>query len=163
MNSNAEAGSHASVKLSRVFNTSVQHLFECFTQPELIARWWGPEGTSCPSAQAQLEVGGKYRFVMQGAAGEEPNVVHGEYLVVEPPERLVFTWAWEDPAMEAAEAAEVTQVTLLFRPVGEKQAEVALTHELFLTAERASAHRDGWGSSLECLACVLEPASRGDN
>ena len=157
MNTNAETASHPSVRLSRVYNTSVQHLFECFTQPELIARWWGPEGTSCPSAQAQLQVGGKYRFVIQGATGDELNVVHGEYLVVEPPERLVFTWAWE------GNASEVTQVTLRFRPVGEKQAEVALTHELFPTAEQASAHRDGWGSSLECLAYVLEPTSRGDN
>ena len=139
MNTSQAPASNASVNLSRVYNTSVQHLFECFTQPELIVRWWGPEGTSCPSAQAELKIGGKYRFVMQGAAGEEPNVVHGEYLVVEPPERLVFTWAWEDPAMEAA---EVTQVTLLFRPVGEKQAEVVLIHELFPKTYRASAHRD---------------------
>ncbi len=156
MNTNPESACNASVNLSRVFNTNVQHLFECFTQPELIAKWWGPEGTTCPRAQADLQVGGKYRFVIQGATGNELNVVHGEYLVVEPPERLVFTWAWED------NAAEVTQVTLLFRPVGEKQAEVALTHELFLTAERASAHRDGWGSSLECLAYLLEQLSEGD-
>jgi len=157
MNTSQETGSKSSVDLSRVYNTSVQHLFECFTQPELIARWWGPEGTSCPSAQAQLQVGGKYRFVIQGATRDELNVVHGEYLVIEPPARLVFTWAWE------ANPAEETQVTLLFRPVGEKQAEVALTHELFPTTERASAHRDGWGSSFECLARVLETASEGDN
>ena len=156
MNTSQEPGSNASVNLSRVYNTSVQHLFECFTQPELIARWWGPEGTSCPSAQVQLQVGGKYRFAIQAGSGDELNVVHGEYLVVETPDRLVFTWAWED------NPAEVTQVTLLFRPVGKKQAEVVLTHEFFPTTERASAHRDGWRSSLECLARVLEPASRGD-
>ena len=75
----------------------------------------------------------------------------GEYTEVTPPERLVFTWAWEDD--HAADSPD-TLVTVEFRDLGD-MTEVALTHERFGSAESRDQHRHGWSSSLDCLEQAL--------
>ena len=83
------------VRLSRVFNTTAEHLYACFTDPALVAQWWGPEGAVCPGAENDLRLGGRFRFQMRGVESGELNVVVGEYLEIEPGLRLAFTWQWE--------------------------------------------------------------------
>jgi uncharacterized protein YndB with AHSA1/START domain len=137
-----------SVRLRRVFNTSIEHLFDCFTDPSLIVGWWGPAGSTCPGARADLVVGGSYRFEILGAESAEVVVVCGEYVEIDSPNRLVFTWRWEGGG------DETTRVTLAFRalPGTAQRAELELLHERFASLDAATRHNEGWSTSLDCLS-----------
>ena len=107
----------------------------------------GPEGMEAPVADLDVRTGGKYRTCMRSADGSKEVWVGGEYVEVAPPERLIFTWAWEHDTSEHRE----TLVTVEFRDLGDAT-EVALTHERFATAEDRDNHNIGWTSSFDCLA-----------
>ena len=150
MNASVDESADRTVRLVRVYETSAQHLFDCFTDPALVAGWWGPAGTTCPHAENDLQVGGRYRFEMLGTESGQRFVSHGEYLEIDPPRRLAFTWAWEH------EPDEVTRVTLTFRSLDAQRTELELVHDQFPTAQSAVSHNEGWSTSLECLAVVAE-------
>ena len=80
-----------------------------------------------------------------------PHAVHGVYREIRRPERLVFTWVWEQGDMTGVE----TQVTLAFRALDEG-AELSMTHEGLPSDSSRDLHEQGWGSSFECLAELLE-------
>jgi len=90
-------------------------------------------------------VGGRFRVVMKGWGRELTHI--GEYLVIERPTRLVFTWQSE-PAGDTLVAVEFTRVT-------DQRTLVTLTHERFPTGEQRDLHRDGWTALLETLAGVI--------
>ena len=82
---------------------------------------------------------------MKGRGREITHV--GEYLVIERPTRLVFTWPSE-PAGDTLVAVEFTRVT-------DQRTLVKLTHERFATGEQRGLHREGWTALLETLAGVI--------
>lgn len=137
-----------SLQIRRTFATSIHHLFDCFTDPALLCRWWGPAGTRCPVAEVDLTVGGGYRLEILSDSGVM-SAVNGEYLTIDRPDRLVFTWYWD------AAPEEISRVTLNFRAIAENESELHLSHEYFPDSDRATLHGSGWASSLDCLAAVI--------
>ena len=140
--------SGTSLQIRRIFDAPVERLFDCFTDPELLVRWWGPEGTTCPSAQVDLTPGGRYRLEILSADGSL-SAANGEYLEIDSPRALAFTWHWD------AEPEEVTRVTLRFQPLPDGRSELHLIHEHFPTEARTEAHGGGWSSSLNRLAALI--------
>ena len=138
----------ASLHITRTFPVSAERLFDCFTQPAHLLRWWGPQGTTCPVAEIDLRPGGAYHLEILSENGTL-SVVTGEYLEIEAPRKLVFSWGWDDAPEER------TRVTLRFSDQGNGQCELELLHERFGDDERAKLHGDGWSSSLICLAELL--------
>ena len=98
---------------------------------------------STPIAEVDLREGGQYRLGMQEPNAEAPYVVFGTYRVVEPPDKLVYTWKWED--LESEE----TLVTVLFRDLG-SSTEVELIHSQFTNDEEREKHNQGW------VGCLLQ-------
>jgi uncharacterized protein YndB with AHSA1/START domain len=76
----------------RTFNAPARLVFEAWTKPELLKRWWAPKslGMSLLSCEADVRAGGTYRFVF-GQNGSETMAFYGRYLEVIPPSRLVWT------------------------------------------------------------------------
>jgi uncharacterized protein YndB with AHSA1/START domain len=76
----------------RTFDAPARLVFEAWTTPELLMRWWAPKstGVSLRSCEADVRVGGRYRFEF-GGAGSEPMIFFGRYLEVTPHSRLVWT------------------------------------------------------------------------
>lgn len=134
------------LKLTRRFRASPQFLFDCFTDPTLVAQWWGPEGTHCPRAVSDLRVGGAWEFDMIGDDSGLPFHVKGRYLEIQRPYRLVFSWVWDNSPQEE------TRVTLTFRAVNASETDLTLLHDRFPNANRAGEHHTGWVSSLDALA-----------
>jgi uncharacterized protein YndB with AHSA1/START domain len=68
-------------------------VFEAWTKPELIMRWWAPaaSGMSFLSCETDVQTGGSYRFVFGHPAFEQPMAFFGRYIEVTPPSRLVWT------------------------------------------------------------------------
>ncbi|MHB8417806.1 MAG: SRPBCC family protein [Myxococcales bacterium] len=76
----------------RTFNGPARLVFEAWTKPELLKRWWAPRsmGMSLLSCEADLRARGSYRFVF-GLEGSKTMAFFGKYLEVTPPSRLVWT------------------------------------------------------------------------
>lgn len=83
------------IEMTRVFDAPRHLVFDALTQPELIRRWYGPEGWSMSVCEVDLKVGGKWRFVSRQPSGKEIGQ-RGIYREVVPSERLVNTELWDD-------------------------------------------------------------------
>jgi uncharacterized protein YndB with AHSA1/START domain len=134
------------LRLERVIATTPERLFALWSEPEEIARWWGPEGFTCPHYDMDVRPGGRWRTTMRRPDGTE-HVVSGIYRVIDPPRRISFTWAWDD---DAGLRGHETEVTVTFEPVP-GGTRMVLTQQIFRDKDSRDRHRQGWSSSLVCL------------
>ena len=144
----AAAAEDLVLRLEREFKAPPERVFAAFTDPRLVAQWWGPEGMSCPVCEIDLRVGGRYRTCMRG---ERDNWVSGVYREIAPPRRLAFTWAWEENGARGHE----TIVEIEFAPAG-RNTKIVLTQREFDSKESRDNHGKGWSSSFVCLDQTLK-------
>ena len=78
--------------ITRTFDAPARIVFEAWTRPELLKRWWAPRSTgmSLVSCEVDARVGGRYRLEF-AHAGSKPMVFFGRYLEVTPHSRLAWT------------------------------------------------------------------------
>src|SRR3954467_14531029 len=87
----------AELELRRRFAAAPERVFDAWTDPELLRRWWAARPDwDTPAAEVDLRPGGRYRLSMRDTAHDLVRTVEGEYTEVQRPERLAYTWAWED-------------------------------------------------------------------
>lgn len=88
MTNNADT-SNREIMLTRLLDAPRELVWKVWTEPEHLARWWGPNGFTITSYEQQLKVGGMWRFMMHGPDGKDyPNRI--TFLEVVKPERLVY-------------------------------------------------------------------------
>lgn len=131
----------------RTIAATPDRLFEAWTTPRLLLMWWGPRGVRCTSAEVDARPGGAYRIGNRLPDGETLYIV-GEFREVEPPRRLVYTWALES----SPGPAEL--VTVRFEP-REAGTEVIVVHERIADASRRDQHEHGWQGCLDGLAALV--------
>src|SRR5215510_1409376 len=87
-----ERKSERELVVTRTINGPARIVFEAFTKPELLRRWWVPKsfGVSLLSCEADVRVGGRYRLVFAHGTSN-PMEFFGRYLEVTPHSRLVWT------------------------------------------------------------------------
>jgi uncharacterized protein YndB with AHSA1/START domain len=104
----AERKSERELVVTRTFDAPARLVFEGWTKPELMKRWWALKsfGITFVSCEADVRVGGTYRFVFAHPSAPEPMAFFGRYLEVTPCSRLV--WTNEE---EGEDAGAVTTVT----------------------------------------------------
>ncbi len=78
------------VCLTRVLNAPADLVFEAWTKPEHVSKWFGLHGSTLPVGEIDLRVGGSYRYLIREADGTE-MAMHGEFTEIERPTRLVYT------------------------------------------------------------------------
>ncbi len=90
---NVERTSDRELAVTRTFNGPARAIFEAWTNPELMQRWWMPKsfGISFISCEMEARTGGTYRFVFGHPASEQPMAFFGRYIEATPPSRLVWT------------------------------------------------------------------------
>jgi uncharacterized protein YndB with AHSA1/START domain len=139
-----------SLVVRRLIAAPAARVFAAWTQPAHLERWWGPRGVSCVGAEVDLRVGGRYRI---GNRDPDGRVVwiSGEFELVAPPHKLVYTWRIEPGA------GEPERVTVRFEPRGEAT-EVIVVHERLASAASRDLHARGWEGCLEGLAEHLRAA-----
>jgi uncharacterized protein YndB with AHSA1/START domain len=135
--------------IERVLPAPPPVVFAAFSDPNQLVKWWGPEGFTTPSVEFQARVGASYRIEMQPPEGDSFYLT-GEFREVDPPTRLAYTFAWEDPDPDDVE----TLVALSFRDL-RGSTEVALTQGPFKTEARRALHRDGWTDSFDKLERLI--------
>jgi uncharacterized protein YndB with AHSA1/START domain len=137
------------LRLSRVLQAPPAVVFRALTDADELARWWGPRGFTAPNVDVDLRVGGRYRIAMQPPDGD-PFELIGEYLEVDPPVRLAYTFRYDQPDPDDQD----TVVTLTLLDL-DGSTELQLVHQPFTVEPRRALHETGWTESLDRLEDVL--------
>jgi uncharacterized protein YndB with AHSA1/START domain len=147
-----ERKSDRELVVTRTFNGPAHVVFNAWTKPELLQRWWAPKsfGISFVSCEADVRTGGTYRFVFSHPSAPQPMAFFGRYLEVTPPKRLVWT---ND---EGEEPGSVTTVT--FEERGGQT--LVVMHDLYPSKKAlddaiASGSTSGAGEQFEQLDQLL--------
>ena len=137
--------------VTRVIDAPRRLVFEAWTDAEQVARWWGPQGFVTTHCDMDIRVGGAYRFCMRSPAGTD-HWKRGVYREIVEPERIVFTFAWEDAS---GNPGHELLTTVTFDDVGGKT-RLTLRQAAFETVERRDDHGGGWTSCLERFAEYMQ-------
>ena len=141
------------LQLTSVVSARRERIFHALTTPAELTAWWGPAGFTTPAIDLDLRLGGRYRFTMQPPQGEAFHLA-GEFLEIDAPSRLVYSFRWEEPDPDD----RTTIVTLSLRDLGEAT-EVSLIQGEFATDARLELHRDGWTDSFTKLGQFVRSSS----
>ena len=159
MNSTPEPAAQVLV-LTRLLNAPRELVFQVWTEPRHLIRWWGPTDFTLPFCEMDFRPGGAYRFCMRAPDGSD-HWVWGVYQEIVAPERLSFTWnRTQTPAMQDPWARTIVSVTFT-----EERGLTKLTlHQAtFQKPEECTDHRGGWTECLDRLAALVAQQSSTHN
>lgn len=149
--------------ISRVFNAPREQVWRAFTDPELLMKWWGPKGFTCPVAKIDLRVGGKYLNCMKSPDGQEFWST-GVYKEIVEPERIVATDSFADDKGNQVHAEHYGMnkdfpmemlMEFHFEEEGDKT-KFTLRHKGLPNVEMVEATRTGWSESFDKLDDLFE-------
>lgn len=151
---NDDTESHELV-LTRVFDAPAAKVYRCWTEPDLIRKWFAPRPFTTPIVETDVRVGGSSYFVMQDEAGNRyPN--RGVYLEVVPGRKIVFTDAFTSAWKPSAKPFFVGEIR--FEEENGRTTYTAIarhwTKEDKETHEQMGFH-EGWGQCADQLAELL--------
>lgn len=129
----------------KTIRATPERLFDAWTHPEDLCKWWGPQSVTCIGAEIDLRVGGCYRIGNQFPDGKV-LWISGEFELIERPRRLIFSWQLGSQAAE--------RVTVTFAARGEST-EVTVAHERIADAAARDRHQQGWLGCLDGLGRYL--------
>jgi len=153
MASTSEAGTvtgERELVIERRLDAPRDLVFRAWTEPQHLAHWPGPKGFTATAHTFDCRPGGSFRTCLHAPDGSD-HWVRGRYLEVTPPERLVFTHAWEDGSGRPGPQTIVT-VTL------KEEAGRTLMHfhqAVFESRASRDGHEGGWGESFDRLEAWL--------
>jgi uncharacterized protein YndB with AHSA1/START domain len=132
----------------KLIQATPERLFDAWTAPAQLQKWWGPEGVTCIDPEVDLRVGGRYRIGNRLPDGKILWIA-GEFEIIEPPRRLTYSWRLEGVP------GETERVTVRFESRG-SATEVVVTHERIPNETLRDQHQYGWRGCLDGLAEYLE-------
>lgn len=152
MTDTPDPGPTYGLRVSRIIRAPREKLFDMWVDPALRRQWWlNARGEGPTVCEIDARVGGHYRVHQTGGGAESPGeeedyewIMHGEFLEVVRPERLVFTWN----VNHVTEPVVNQRVTVEFRAVA-GGTEVTITHEGILSAAMRDGTNEGWSKFLE--------------
>lgn len=143
------------ILIEREFDAPARVVWEAFTRPEHVQRWWTAKRGGMEVCEIDLRVGGRWRYVMTANNGMEVGF-HGEYLEIEPHHRIVSTEAYE--GIPDADANAATNVMTLEELDGTTRMSILVTHR---TREGRDMHiESGMEDGLQDALDLLEGVAR---
>jgi uncharacterized protein YndB with AHSA1/START domain len=136
--------------VSRIIDAPRRLVFKAWTEPEHVARWWGPQGYTTTHCKMDIRPGGAFRICMRSPDGAD-RWKQGVFREIVAPERIVFTFAWADAD---GNPGHELLTTVTFAEHGGKT-KLTLRQAVFETTEGCESHRIGWTSCLERFAEYL--------
>ncbi|RJR14879.1 SRPBCC domain-containing protein [Candidatus Microgenomates bacterium] len=168
------------IEITHIFEAPVASVWKAWTTPELIKKWWGPQGFTAPSIKIDFRVGGKYVYAMHGPKGSEWDrdmYSAGIFKEIIPPDastpgsvgKIVTSDYFSDkdgnkiaPSQEGQDKDFPTEMTatFLFEDLGNSKTKLTIIYpkpenEAQWEAMLKSGMKEGWGSSLEKLERVI--------
>jgi uncharacterized protein YndB with AHSA1/START domain len=142
-----------SLTLVRRIKAAPEIVFDAVTTAEGIAHWWGPDAGPVLLSESDPRVGGKYRLRFR-KLDETEHECSGEFLVVDPPSRVVLTWRWLVGGADPGES----RVEITLRAIG-NGTELTFSHSLLQDESAALSHEGGWIGALRKLTAYLGEGS----
>ena len=139
------------ILIKREFNAPKHLVYKAFTTPELVRRWWNAKRGEVTTCEIDLQVGGKWRYVMV-ADGDFEVGFHGEYREIVPNERIVSTEAFE--GIPDADANATLNTLTLTEADGRTTLEILVQHS---SKEHRDAHiESGMEAGMQDAMDLLE-------
>ena len=161
----AESASGLILRMTRTFDATPERVFAAWTDPDQFGQWFGPVGMKTVRCDIDAKVGGAWQLMGEGEnipgrdnPGRVRPTVSGKYLEIEPPGRLVFTWAWHEKDDFASPRGQESIVTIQFKAAGERT-EMIFTQAVFKEEQARAAHNRGWTESFDKLGNFLRRAA----
>ena len=93
----------------RTFDAPRERVWQAFTDPEIVPRWWGRHGTTTTVAEMDVRPGGKWRYI-SSAPDRDDVAFYGEYLSITPPEGFEWTFMFDVEGVGPQGGPEITSV-----------------------------------------------------
>lgn len=145
MNGNGET-----LRIRRTYQAPAQAVFDAWTSEEVLRRWFhGEPDWDTPEAEVDLRVGGTVRVVMRDPEKDERHGGGGRYTEIDPPNRLAFTWVWDND-----DESRETLIELEFKE-SDGLTTVYFTHSNLVDEESVRSHEGGWNNAFDALEGTL--------
>ena len=143
--------------ITRVFDAPRELVWKAWTDPEMAMHWMGPRGFTATEFVVPHEVGEEWHMTMVGRvpASQEPITLrqHGRTLEMDPPRKLVYTFAWDNRACVGLSESPFKEntITVLLEEKGNKTV-MTFTQGPFVTEGERDGHNGGWNSAFDKFA-----------
>jgi len=155
MNTPISATTERALTITRIFDAPRELVWQMWTNPAHARHWWGPRHHPATKIEAlDVRVGGTWRIRLTGVESGRELWHGGVFHEVKKPERMVFTFKWD----EDGERGEENLVTISFTEEGHKgskKTRMTFRQEPFVSVEERDGHTEGWNSVFDRLADVL--------
>ena len=136
------------LRIERTYNAPAQAVFDAWTSEEVIRRWFHAEHNwETTEAEVDLRIGGTIRVVMRDPEKDVEYGGGGRYTEIDPPNRLAFTWLWDD------------QPTRMLIEIDFEERDgvttVRFTHSGLWDEEAVRSHEHGWTNCFDNLERTL--------
>lgn len=135
------------IRIERIFDAPRDRVWRAFTDPTLVAQWWG-RGNKLVIERMEVERGGHWRYVEHSADGV--HGFEGRYREVTPPERLVMTFEWDGMP------GHVVVETATFEDLGDGRTRVVNMSLFHTTEERDGMLQSGMEQGLNQSYAALD-------
>jgi uncharacterized protein YndB with AHSA1/START domain len=149
---------------SRVFEAGRELVFKAWTDPVMVAKWWGPHRLTNPVCEMDARAGGAYRITMRGPDGAE-YPMRGVFLEVDAPRRVVMTDVMDEELVHKYRAAKSDQkefsgvIEVVFEEAGQGRTKVTVVNKFKSRLDRDAIIKmgsvEGWSQSFEKLDGVI--------
>jgi uncharacterized protein YndB with AHSA1/START domain len=136
--------------ITRLINAPRELVFAAWTDPAHARHWWGPVNFPATHLEMDVRPGGRWRHCLTSIDDGRELWQHGVFREVVKPERLVFTFVWEEDGERGLE----TLVTVTFADEGGKT-RMVFRHAPFQSAAERDGHHGGWSSTFDRLTDYL--------
>ena len=149
--------------ITHIFNAPRDLVFKAWTDPQYVARWWGPHGFTAPFCKIDFRVGGSFHYCMRSPDGKE-YWTKGTYQEIVVPEKIVSTMYFSDAAGNVVAPteyglgpdfpSEMLDIVTFDIYAGDKT-KLTLHRNHAASIARRYQEDEGWNQSLERLARVI--------
>ncbi len=155
--------------ITRVFDAPRELVFQCWSDPVHIARWWGPKGFTAPVIKIDFRVGGSFHFCMRSPDGKD-YWNKGAYNDIVTPEKIISTMHFSDEQGNFVHPskyglndypAEIHD-TVTFAPEGSGKTRLTLHRDTPISISKRYMEDQGWSQSLDRFATEVARAREGN-
>ncbi|MGB0505079.1 MAG: SRPBCC family protein [Pikeienuella sp.] len=144
------------IELETLLPANMERIFNHWTDPEKVIKWFGSANTQLVSTEVDLRPGGTWRFVTsKNETGQ--SYLTGEYIQITPHSHLSFTWRHVVETDGKTEATPDSRVTIELSTEG-AATRLRLVHDGVQTDGARQNIGSGWGDSFEKLAALIQSA-----
>lgn len=133
--------------IKKVFNHGINEVFAAFASGESLQAWLAPaDNIKTKALLHQFSVGGNYKisFILPD---QQELILFGEYLEIEKPVKIIFTWMWEEPDIHAG----INSLVIVDLKQKNENTELTITHQHLSTTAAINRHSQGWAGAIERL------------